>query len=81
MVAKRGNEAKYPCLRCRQPITPSRATYLFSISHSRNVGPFHSRCAAMLTVEEEDHLWSNAATLLAAAVTYGPTHRRDSIGN
>lgn len=74
MVSHRAVERKYPCLRCQVPITPSRAVYLFSITHSRNVGPFHKRCAELLTEEQEEILWRKASTVLTAAETYGPTH-------
>lgn len=72
-------ERPYPCQRCGRVITPSRATYLFSISHNRNVGPFHSVCASLFTEEEEDELWRNASTRLSAAETYGPTHARERV--
>lgn len=75
----RYRERQYPCLGCARLIAPSRAIYLHSISHKRNVGPFHAKCAARLSVEDEDRLWENQDILLSAAHTFGPTHEKELV--
>lgn len=77
MVGKGKRVPSWPCLRCGELVTRGRAEYLMSISHGRNVGPFHRSCAAILSEAEENRIWEQASTLLAERLTYGPTEWDD----
>jgi len=60
-VSERTRRVRQPCIRCGALVDLSRAAWLFSFRHDRNVGPFHARCSDLLTIAEEDAIWARVA--------------------